>query len=228
MSFLLVVFSPPRVPLFAKRMVSRLYHLPDELLTEVSLLLMTHTPPHSDYCLLRDGARALRCACAWAHGVLPKPSRRCESLAEAVNLSKMTLPHPRFHHSPRLKQRYRCAPADHEPYMLMDTRVFLTAHCRCVTCYCRKHTISRKAFERVHNMVQEASRTVHPSLRVPSWAEFNEFQKAMYWSRLCFELKTPVASSPLSVSGDLLFSWVNITNNQVHPLAFLDRYEMRT
>ena len=183
--------------------MASLYLLPDELLGVVSACLANR----SEYCLFEDGTRALRCACVWTRAVLPKPAHKCESLVEVVSgLKRMTLPHPRFDHAPRLKQRWRCAPSDHEPYMLIDTRVLLKAHNMCVTCYCRRNAITREAFEHVDDVVKQASRTRVPSLQVATWVEFNNFNQALYWSKLCFQAKTPIATS---VAGGTKFTWVD-------------------
>lgn len=186
-------------------MASRLYLLPDELLVAVFACLTRR----SRYCLFQDDARALRCACVWTHTILPKPACACESLIEVVGgLKTMTLSHPRFDHVPRLKQRYRCAPAEHEPYMLIDTRVLLKAQKMCVTCYCRDHATTRETFERVDDLVKQASWTRFPSVQLASWYNFKELRMAMYWSRLCFEKKRPVATS--GESGGIKFTWVDV------------------
>lgn len=200
--------NPPKSSFVLKKgMASPLYLLPDELLGVVSACLTSR----SEYCLFQDDARALRCACAWTRAVLPKPACRCESLVEVVSgLKRMTLPHPRFHRTPRLKQRYRCAPAEHEPYMLIDTRVLLRAHNMCVTCYCRDHATTRKTFERVDDLVKQACCTRFPSIQLASWNKFKELRMAMYWSRLCFEQKRPVATPVRLGYGGIKFTWVDV------------------
>ena len=187
-----------------KGMASHLYLLPDELLAAVSACLTRR----SGYCLFEDDARALRCACVWTRDVLPKPAHTCESLIEVVSsLKTMTLSHPQFDRMPLLKQRYRCAPAEHEPYMLIDTRVLLKAHNMCVTCYCRDHAAARETFERMDDLVEQASRVRFPSIQLASWEQFKELRMAMYWSRLCFKKRRPVAT-PV-VPGNIRFTWVD-------------------
>ena len=185
--------------------MASLYLLPDELVMAVSACLSNH----SGYCLFQDDARALRCACVWTHTILPKPACACESLIEVVSsLKSMTLPHPRFDCTPRLKQRYRCAPAEHEPYMFIDTRRLLKAHKMCVTCHCRDHATTRQTFERVDDLVKQASWTRFPNIQLASWNKFQKLRMAMYWSRLCFEQKRPVATP--GESGNIKFTWVDV------------------
>ena len=179
-----------------------LQDLPDAVMLHLVSWIASR-PRRSAYCLFRDGVRALRCACAWTRSLLPVPEAHgCVSLAETVDVSKMTTPAPtgRYFHW-RMSSRWRTFASKHKPYLFIDFDRVSSMKRMCVTCYCRTENCDMETFARVNSVVQQAAHTEAPNIVVNKWEEYEHFEDAMHWSLLCFDTKSSICMPIYSTSG---------------------------